>query len=59
MEDFFANEKTGESDLKAAFDMQIMERERQLREFWFKINPRQQRNYDQAVSNLLAKWTAM
>ena len=50
---FFANEKTGESDLKAAFDMQTLERVKAIKEFLgLNLSPNEQKRYDMSVAQL-------
>lgn len=50
---FFANEKTGESDLKAAFDMKTLERVKAIKEsFGLKLNSNEQKRYNMSVAQL-------
>ena len=50
---FFANEKTGESDLKAAFDMQILDIVKGYKGlFGLGLNENEQKRYDMSVAQL-------
>lgn len=50
---FLANEKTGESDLKAAFDMQILDKVKAYKGFFgLGLNENEQKRYDMSVAQL-------